>query len=189
MKQITCFYYWLVEPANNGFLDTSDKQPAFEIPIESNCGKYQFALFVSKKNIPEYGRLSIYNLNQEIIPEEILPIIQEVKEHFLSILRITYNGEVTLFPFPLWTFVKDISSYSFGLDIQNISYSKFDIERAKRLFIGSFEYRDELRLFIDGYDKRIPLQYRYLSLYKIIELEFSKQGDLEESKLEEFLQN
>lgn len=189
MKQITCFYYWLVEHAINGFIDTSEKQPAFEIPIETDWGEYKFSLFVSKNNIPEYGRLSINNLNEEIIPNEILPIIQMVKEHFLSILRTTYNGEVTLFPFPFWTFVKNISSYSFGLEIQKFSKDYFDIERAKRLFIGSFNHHDELRLFIDGYDKRIPLQYRYLSMYKIIELHYKKQGEWLINELEIFLQN
>lgn len=184
LKHYTCLYYWLVEPTRDVFLDTSESQPAFELQIESDWGENKFALFVSDDKIPEYARLTIPNLEEEKIPEEILPMIQAVKEHLLSILRITYYENVTLFPTSVWTFLEDISSYSMGLEIQKFSNYKIDIDRAKRLLVGSFPYREELRLFIDGYDGRIPLQYRYLSLYKIIELHYKKQGQWNEEGLE-----
>lgn len=183
MKHFTCLYYWLVEPTRDTFLDTSEAQPAFEIPIESDWGINKFALFVSGNGNPEYGRLTIPDLEEEKISEEFLPMIQAVKEHFLSILRITYYPDVTLFPRPIWTFIEDISSYSIGLEIHKAASSNFDIEKTKRLFIGSFPYREEIRLFIDGNDGRIPLQYRYLSLYKIIELHYRKQGQWHEDGL------
>ena len=176
MKHFTCLYYWLVEPTRDTFLDTSEAQPAFEIPIESDWGINKFALFVSTNGTPEYGRLTIPDLEEEKISEEFLPMIQAVKEHFLSILRITYYSDATLFPRPIWTFIEDISSYSIGLEIQKISKLDFDIEKTKRLFVSGFPYREDVRLFIDGNDGRIPLQYRFLSLYKIIELQYRKQG-------------
>ena len=188
MKHFTCLYYWLVEPTRDEFLDTSESQPAFEIPIESNWGKNKFALFVSENGIPEYGRLTLPGLKEERIPDEFLPMIQAVKEHFLSILRITYYSDATLFPRPIWTFLEDISSYTMGLEIHRLNKLDFDIERTKRLFIGSFPFREEMRLFIDGNDGRIPLQYRYLSLYKIIELHYKKHGQWHEDRFELLLE-
>jgi hypothetical protein len=165
-------------------LDTSETQPAFEIPIESDWGINKFALIVSENGIPVYGRLSIPGLVAEKISEEFLPMIQSVEEHFLSILRITYYPDATLFPTPIWTFVEDISSYSIGLDILKLTNYNFDIGKSKRLFIGGFPYREEIRLFIEGCDKRIPLQYNYLSLYKIIELHYRKKGQWDKIGLE-----
>lgn len=188
MKKYTCLYYWLVEPIRNEFLDTSESQPAFEIPIGNKIAAHKFALFVSNNGNPEYARLTMRGLDEEKIPNELLPMILAVKEHLLSILRITYNPEVTLFRLPIWTFLEDISSYTMGLDIQRLTNFDFDIEKAKRLFIGSFPYREEFRLFIDGHDNQIPLQYRYLSLYKIIELHFKEKGQWQEERLEAFLE-
>jgi len=165
-------------------LDTSESQPALEIQIESDWGINKFALFVSDNKLPEYGRLTIPNLGDEKIPEEVLPMIQAVKEHFLSILRITYHEDATLFPRPIWTFLEDISSYTMGVEIQKVTNLNFDIEKMKRLCTGGFPYREEIRLFIDGNDGRIPLQYRYLSLYKIFELHYKKHGQWHEDDLE-----
>lgn len=187
MKKYTCLYYWLVETIRNKFLDTSESLPAFEIPIESDFGTCEFAVFVSDDGKPEYARLTIPNLVKEKIPSEMLPMIQAVKEHFLSILRITYYSDATLFPRPIWTFQEDPTSYTMGLEIRQFTNRFFDIDRTKQLFIGGFPYREEIRLFIDGHDHRIPLQYRYLSLYKIIELHYKKQGIWQEDKLDTLL--
>ena len=75
-----------------------------------------------------------------------------------------------------------------GLEIQEFTNLNFDIEKMKRLFAGSFPYREEIRLFIDGNDGRIPLQYRYLSLYKVIELHYKKHGQWHEDGLELLLE-
>jgi hypothetical protein len=187
MKKFTCLYYWLVDPVQNGFLDTSESQPAFEIPIKTNKGVYKFAVFVSDSRNPEYARLTLPDLEEEKIPNDLLPYIQAIREHFLSILRITYNPEATLFPRPFWTFLDDLSSYTMGFEIKRNSNFSFDIERARNLFISYFPYRDEIRLFIDGNDNRIPLQYRFLSLFKIIELQFIKQGHWQEERIKALL--
>jgi hypothetical protein len=184
LNYFTCLYYWLIEPIREKFLDTSEAKPVFDIPIESDWGMNRFSLFVSDNGVPEYGRLIIPGLEEEEISEKFLPMIQAVKEHFLSILRITYYSDATLFPRPIWAFVEDTSSYSIGLEIQKLANLNFDIEKTKRLFIGGFPYREELRLFIDGNDERIPIQYRYLSLYKIIELQYRKQRQWHEEGLE-----
>ena len=189
MKHFKCLYYCLVEPIKEFFLDTSEAQPGFEITIETNWGDWIFALFISENGNPEYGRLTIPDLEEEKILDEYLPMLQVVREHFLSILRITYYSDVTLFPFPFYNFFEDLSPYSTRLDFTKISGQKFDIKKAKRLFVGSFPHREELRLFIDGNDGRIPLQYRYLSFYKIFELQFRKQGQWDEDGLEILLGN
>ena len=188
MVNYTCLYYWLIEPIDNSFLDTSESQPAFEVPIIGDHGTFYFALFVREDGSSNYARLTIPGLADRLIPDKVISLIQTTKEHLVSVLRITYHINSQLFPLPIWQFLEDTSEYSFGVDIEQIGEIKFDIDRARRLFIGSFPYRTELRLLIDGFDKRIQLQYRYLSIYKIIELEYKVEGEWNNKELEFFLE-
>jgi hypothetical protein len=185
----TCLYYWLIEPVRDIFLDTSESVPAFEVPIMFKEKQYVFAMFVDNAGLPEYARLTIPDLNDNEIPESLLPMIQTVREHCLAILRITYQPDVNLFPRPFWTFQDDITAYTMGLEISRIREQMlFDHQRTRRLFIGSFDFRDELRLFIDGFDNRIPLQYRYLSLFKILEMYYRTNDEWLESDLQNIIQ-
>jgi len=184
----TCLHYWLIEPLRKDFADTSGSTPAFEVPINFGNESYNVALFVDNDGLPEYARLEIPRLSKEEIPKELLPLIQAVKEHLLSILRFTYHPEANLFPRPIWTFVEEGTPHKIGLQISQITGKlSFDSDRARRVFIGSFPHREELRLLIDGLDKRIPLQYRYLSLYKILELNFRTQRKWRKKQLEAVL--
>ena len=47
--------------------------------------------------------------------------------------------------------------------------------------------REDIRLLIDAGNRYIPLQYRYLSLYKLIEIEFKHRGDWRKAELDRFL--
>jgi hypothetical protein len=57
----------------------------------------------------------------------------------------------------------------------------------RRLFVGTFEDRVDVCLLVDGLDDKIPLQYRYLSLYKILERHFKRRGKWQKTLLDSFL--
>ncbi|MBI2170868.1 MAG: hypothetical protein HYU30_02440 [Chloroflexi bacterium] len=180
----TCFYYWLIEPIPHEFEDTSESIPAFEIPIRFGTVTHTLALFVGDGGLPQYARLRLSNIETENIPEAILPMLQSVKEHLISVLRVTFDPQMTLFPYPFWTFIEEGKPNRTGLEITQFAQKvASDPERVKRVFVGSFSHREELRLFVDGLDQRLPLQYRYLSLYKILELEFKTRGHWHDDKL------
>ena len=145
------------------------------MPIQYKSKSYNFALF-TEKGLPRYIRFEIPNLSKDEIPEDLLPVIQAAKEHFLSVMRLTYRPDAVFFSPPIWSFVDENKPYSVGVGItERISAAPFNIEVAKNIFTGSFDQREELRLLVDGSDSRLPLQYRYLSLYKILELKFKKK--------------
>jgi len=114
-----------------------------------------------------------------------LPVIHSVREHLLSVLRITFHANVMLFPHPIWFFVNDGETYRNGLDITITSEpATLRVEETRDLMTASFEHREELRLFLDGGDVRIPLQYRFLSFYRLLEMLAKSDDEWDETVLD-----
>jgi len=166
-----CLYCWLVEPIRPRFLDESSAAPAVEIPIHTKKQIVRFAVFLDENGLPAYGRLRFTCGNADEIPNELMPLLQAVREHFLTLLRLDFSANVNLFPRTIWWFIDYGADYSYGLDMRPLySAPVFDSSNFQKLFTSGFDHREELRLLLDGTDTRIPLQYRYLSLYRLLEL-------------------
>ncbi len=115
-------------------------------------------------------------------------MIQAIKEHLLTVLHITYNRECQFFERPLWAFAELGKPYKISLNIKiHLTRSPLHVEDTRRFFAGSFPAREEIRLLLDGTNIHIPLQYRYLSLYKILELEFKSKSKWKKAQLAQFL--
>lgn len=185
---LNCYYYWLVEPLRKTFHNSSEDTPIFEIPITCHDRVCKAAVFVDEIGLPLHVRLEIPQLEREEIPETLFPIIQITKEHMLSVLRLTYHRNASFFPRPIWTFVKDEYPLSIGLQFSEVAGKfSFDAERVRRVFIGTFDNRVDIKLLADGQDQHTPLQYRYLSLYKILEKKFKKNRNWQKAELKYFL--
>lgn len=166
-----CLYYWLVEPVRTTFRDEAGSIPALEVPIEAGIGAVSFAVFVDEHGLPICARLHFPCGDEDRIPEDVLPLIQAVREHFLSALRLEFSADAHLFPRAIWQFIDSGSEYSFGLNISATApLLTLDPEAFRRTFQGCFQWREEVRLLLDGADTGIPLQYRFLSLYRLLEL-------------------
>jgi hypothetical protein len=76
----------------------------------------------------------------------------------------------------IWSFVPKGNPHAVGLEIQEIDHVTYNPASTRELFVQSLDTREHLRLFVDGADKRIPLQYRFLSFYKLLELLFRENG-------------
>jgi len=158
------------------FHDSAEATPLWEVPIEFKGEKFTLAIFSDELG-PQYARLTIPNLPSEEIPEKVGPLLQNVREHFVSTLRLTYHPEASLFPNPMWTFSSEPATHTMAFEFTaQYEVPAFDAERARNIFVGTFQMREDIRLFIDGADANIPLQYRYLSIYKLVELD-SKHGE------------
>ena len=178
----------MIEPVADRFLDTDEFVPAFETPVRYGRLSCDLALFVDREGLPIYARLTIPGLEGDEIPTRLGPLIVKVREHLLTVLRLTFRGDVNLFPYFVYSFIEPASSYSFGLDMSIIrGKHTFDIERSRRLFESGAKYMEELRLLVDGLDSRIPLQYQYLSLYKILELHYKPLGRWRHQELDRTL--
>jgi len=172
-----CYYYLIVEPLLPEYHDESTVEPASYAIVKTKSKEYKVSFFANNNQLCMI-RIDIPNVPSEIIPEEDLEPIQTMKEHILSVLRLTYDHNVSLFPRPMWNFRKLGQTPSFHVKIDEMINPNFDlhVENIRNVFATTFPIRVQIKLFSDSQDKRLPLQYRYLSLYKLLELEFKKRG-------------
>jgi hypothetical protein len=184
----TCYYYWIVAPVGSTLKDDASTVPTWELPIRTPMGELSFAIFVGANSLPTHARMKVPGLADDTLPDSLLPILQTTREHLLTVLRLSLGNEVILFPHQFWIFVDDGDPPSINLAIQiQEGPPVFNAEAAKQLFSGSFEHREHLRLLVDGGNTSLPLQFRFLSLYRLLELELRHSGRWDEERLDAFL--
>lgn len=186
----SCLYYWLIAPLRGGLEDTPEREPAFTLPIHTiDKNEYEVALYCDAHGQPEFARLEIPKLQDKVIPEPMLPLIQSIREHLLSALRLTFKSDVMFAqPSTVWAFIEGDGIREVKLVIQEFGEHIYDPQKTKDLFVHTFNIRELIRLFVDGVDTRIPLPYRFLSLYKILENRFRKQSRWDNEALADLLQ-
>jgi len=185
----SCFYYWFIEPLKSQYKDDGSLNPAFEIPVKTNFGKCELALFLDSEGRPNFVRLIIPGFAKEELKQEHAELLQVVKEHLLSILRLMYDSKTEIARYAMWAFPEDVKPYSYGVSIQELLGQRpaFPSAAVHNAFVGTWDKRIEIKLLADALDERIPLQYRYLSLYKILENHFKKRGKWLDNELNAFL--
>lgn len=184
-----CLYYWIIAPLRGGIEDTPELVPAFTLPVQADEQKtYEFSLYCDERGDPKFARCRIPDLETEAIPESLLPLLQILQEHLLTVLRLTYDPHASLAkPACIWGFFENGTPHKVNLaasEILNDAYI-YNPEPTKNLFLQALDFRELLRLFADSGDDRIPLQYRFLSLYKLLELQYRKSGKWEKKRLSE----
>lgn len=185
-----CLLYWLISPVRKGVEDSASRAAAFTVNVHDFDGKqYEFALYCDTEGVPEFARVVIPDLEAEAIPDATFPLLQMLREHLLSTLRLGYRMDVSLGePSTIWTFIPEGAPREVKLLVQTMGSRTLDAQKAKDLFTASFEFREVMRLYVDGVDDRIPLQYRFLSLYKLLENRFKQRGSWDVKALASFLQ-
>lgn len=185
-----CHYYLLVEPLLQKYVDNEDIKPMFTIPIKTESKEYEISVFGNDKII-HFVRITIPNLIEDKIPEDDLESILSFKTHMQSVLRLTYDVEVSISPFRLWIFEESGKKYNFNINVDDSLNKNFRVnyDNIKNTFLNSIPFKHQLKLLSDAQDTRIPMQYRYLSLYKLLELEFKRRGKWVQSDFSEFLSN
>ena len=184
----TAYYYFAVEPLIEKYEDVPEVKPLISIPVKTKSKTFEVSFFALGNQL-HMLRIAVPNLEEDRISEEDSKVVQTLKEHVLSVLRITYDHGVSLFPIHWWSFAEEGKEYRAGISIREQIEEAFRINAGniRNVFVSTFPLRYHIALISDSQDRRIPLQYRYLSLYKILELEFKKGGRWNRIRLNEFL--
>lgn len=184
-----CVNYWLIDPLRGGIDDNGQREPSIDHNIAWRDESYPFALICDDDGAPKFARLDIPCPTGEQIPENAKPLLTIVREHLLSTLRLTWREDVQFVPFTCWMFWEDDKPRKFNLELDMKGKESFNPKVASPLFIHAEPLREEVRLFVDGLDERIPAQYRYLAFYKLIEIRFKQRKKWNEQSLRESLDN
>jgi hypothetical protein len=146
-----------------------------------DVGEFEVALVGTRTSI-ELIRVATLNSDGELTPTQS-DTVSKLMDHMLSVLRITYDHEVARLSWndqtiSLGTHDKD-GLPNLSVDISDVTpprHGECDFESIARVFAGSAKIRHLMKLLSDTQLLSLPLQYRYLSLYKIFELEFKFAG-------------
>lgn len=177
------YFYFLIKPIRELVVD-NDTSIGLEIEIQNHNVK--MGLLQYEDGQPKALRFEINNLSKEEIPEHIMDIIHASKEHFLSIVRMNYDHEFEFLDKAIWSFHDTDKGPALNIKFTEEFFPP-DLESIKNVFINSIGHRNLIKLLTDGTNTRLPLKFRFLSLYKIIEFKFLKNGKWKIDELKTYL--
>jgi len=110
--------------------------------------------------------------------EKDLEIVQEVKETVIAVLRLTYDLQAEIHPPTFFADEEDEKPYSVGLKMQQLLNENFQLnyDNIRASFVNAWPIKYHLKLFSYGIYPVLPLEFRFLSLYKLLELNFKGKG-------------
>jgi len=116
-------------------------------------------------------------------------MIQLAREHMLSVLRIVYDHQIYYWRGSIWNFIDDGDPPNMNMSVSEWRDSaQLNTNAVSTAFATTIPLREELRLLLDADLEHIPLQYRYLSLYRLLELHYSSNGKWRDGDLDALIQ-
>jgi hypothetical protein len=175
-----CNKYYFIEPIKNIYKDFGDRD-ILKININGESNRYTLAI-IGDNGIPEMIRISIHGLRDASdIPQERLDSVQQISNHMLAILRTSYDSQISFFKAQAWNFREEDQKPELNMRMElnrpNVPLSADYIESS---FTSTWSNRYLINLLSEGLNERIPLYYRYLALYRILEMRFKKNSSWDE---------
>jgi hypothetical protein len=172
-----CYYYFSIEPMQTSYKDNAGISPLVEIPVKTKRGMGSIAL-LGKPNEVHLLRVMIPLLQEEKLTDKDCSLIQDLKEHALSILRLCYDADSQLTPFTFWHFTDSGTGPSLDLRAEELLNSQWrlDSENFKNSYLNGYDNRHQLHLLSEALNQRVPIQFRFLSVYKFLEHEYKDGG-------------
>src|SRR5215510_7039902 len=145
-----CFYYWVLQPPARQITDKGGRSSTFEVRIKFRDQNYKVALFSDVDCRPEFVRLTIPGLDEERIPDDLLPFIQSVREHMLTKLRLATMKISGCFLFIFGISSREGHTPTTDMEIELNLRPTLNPELLRNLFTSSLNHREEFRLFNNG---------------------------------------
>jgi hypothetical protein len=175
----TCYIYSFLAPPDEEIRDNNDTPPLGVVPVHLKDGRILEAAILGTSNTIKGFRLSQPNVINESIDPEDYKRFFSLRKFMLDCIRTNYDPSAEYFRrgdgiFTVWNFIDADKGPSLALKITeplNPDY-RVNIEGLKRLFAVPQALRPIIHLIADGGDFRLPIQFRFLSFYKIIEMHY-----------------
>ncbi len=184
------FNYWPLHPLLNSY-DDEGSSDLFVIPVDvEGVGRFEAAAIGVGSAITMI-RVATLDSDGKLTPTQ-QEALQTIKAHLLAVLRLTYDIDIQL-AHRMGTFmaigtpdVAEKPNLHIRLHVPQDNKA-MNWNNVKNVFMGSTAIRPLMILIADMQDGALPVQYRYLSLYKAFELEFKSGAGW--SGLKEILNN
>lgn len=174
----TLIAYCLLEPVAGFYEDRFDSLADLSFIIQGGaCGRMDVAVFLRAPSryirvmVPEYGESNV------ICEEKNDEIFKEINK-VGAIIRLSFNNDARQNSNVIAVRYLKNEKHIFQISPEHRDLHallKPDLFNEARLYCDAVPEGVEIvRLLVDAHDLSIPLQYRYLSLYKILELQLKR---------------
>ena len=173
------YNYTVILPLLDEYNDDGSRD-LFSIPLEiKNVGRFEASAVGTIERI-ELIRIATFDSDGNLTPQQV-QIVSIIKQHLLAVLRLTHDVDIQEFRQGvkhLGIGTKDIDGKpDMHIRIEVLSGGKrTDWENVRNTFLNTTEMKHLIVLIGDVQNGALPLQYRYLSLYRAFELEFRTKG-------------
>jgi hypothetical protein len=175
----TWYNYTIILPLKEQYEDDGSRD-LFKIPIAvDGVGTFEASAIASQGRI-EMLRVATMNSDGNLTSEQE-KVVRTIKAQLIAVLRITYDLDIREYrrgSVFMSMGSKDVDGNP-ALSIRIEERGAFNTGSAdniKNTFLATTNIKPLIILMGDVQDGALPLQYRYLSLYKAFELEFRIAG-------------
>jgi hypothetical protein len=176
----TCYIYSFITPVDNEvIIDNKDIPPLGVVTVNLKDGRIFEAAILGTPNTIKAFRLAIPNIENDTLGPEDRRRFFDLRKLMLDCIRAVYDPSAEYFRrsdevITLWNFPEAGTGPSLAVKIAeplNPAY-RVNVEGIRRLFCVPQNLRPIIHLIADGGDFRLPMQFRFLSFYKIIEMHY-----------------
>lgn len=190
----TLDHYTALTPLREEYRDDGSEE-ILSIPCQIKGSRISEICLLGKDQTIYAIRVTIPALPDRLISKEEERKITALCEHMLGVLRLTYDLEADFVRYgetyiQMRGFREDGQKPNFRMKIWHEVFNgyKIDLDNVREVFCQTAKLRDIVRLCADALHGTLPLQYRYLTLYKLFEKHFRKNKNWRKSAFEQLLQ-
>jgi hypothetical protein len=152
------------------------------IPVERGEGLLPLAIaIIGDETRLDLVRVGTPNSDGDLSEQEVHQI-GNIMDHVISVIRLLYDSNLDRLylagrPISLGQFSKDDGSPQLSVNAREFAnLVKFDGAQLRNAVIATASMRVVLSLLVEALHPRTPLVFKYLCFYKMLELEFRKNG-------------
>jgi hypothetical protein len=175
----TCYLYSLVVPVLEEFRDNRSIPALAAIPVKLKEGREWEAAILGDETTIRATRISIPNVSNEKIDPQDFSRALRLRSYLLDCIRLVYDTDAEYFRrgeaiFAMWNFLEPEKGPDFAINVTEPLNSDYrvNLEGLKQLIAVVPKMRPIVHLIADGANCRLPMQFRFLSYYKIIEMHY-----------------
>jgi len=174
----TARMYSILAPAPERF-DDYGGEPLTALPVERVTGKKWEAAVLGTPTTVRAVRITIPEIENETIDPEDFKAALKLRQFILDCIRLVYDPEAEYFRYgdnvpAMWNFLEPDAPPNFSVVIKqplNEDY-RVNVMGLAHMISALPALRPIIHLLANGSDPRMPLQFRFLSHYKIIEMHY-----------------
>jgi hypothetical protein len=169
-------WYFLVGSHRGGLSDIGKSAALTQLVEFPDGAKLDVSLYVDELGHPHFVRVRAFDATDVNDTGRFDDHVHVLAEHMLSVLKLTWEGQLNYSPFQFFA-DEGPDGGGISISIEDMNKKVFPSDTAQSLFAHTMEARQSLRLIADSLDPGLPHQYRFLSLYKFLEIRYKNDSD------------